>query len=83
MGRDLVMEMVAHAPQSFTITPRNLDRAITIGGANMVFGNVSSPPNCSDLDRGRRPGTRESYRDFIKRKMRQIREQLPNKVPRR
>ncbi|GIL00329.1 MAG: methyltransferase [Alphaproteobacteria bacterium] len=66
MGRDMVMEMVARAPATFTLTPRNPARAIAIGGRNVVFGNVSSPPNCSDLDRGRRPGDRESYRDFIK-----------------
>ena len=66
MGRDFVMEKVALAPASFTITPRNEARRITIGDGHMVFGNVSSPPNCSDLDRGRRVGDRESYRDFIK-----------------
>ena len=32
----------------------------------MVFVNVSSPPNCSDLDRGRRTGTRDSYQDLVK-----------------
>ena len=32
----------------------------------MLFGNVGSPPNCSDLDRGRRVGDRESYQDLIK-----------------
>jgi len=32
----------------------------------MLFGNVASPPNCSDLDRGRRAGNRESYQDLIK-----------------
>jgi trimethylamine--corrinoid protein Co-methyltransferase len=32
----------------------------------MVFVNVSSPPNAMDLDRGRRPGDRESFRDFLK-----------------
>jgi trimethylamine--corrinoid protein Co-methyltransferase len=32
----------------------------------MLFGNVASPPNCSDLDRGRRVGNRESYQDFLK-----------------
>jgi trimethylamine--corrinoid protein Co-methyltransferase len=66
MGRDLVMEMVALAPGEFTITPRNPARRIAIGGRHMIFGNVSSPPNCSDLDRGRRPGDRESYRDLLK-----------------
>ena len=32
----------------------------------MLFVNVSSPPNAMDLDRGRRPGDRESFRDFMK-----------------
>ncbi|MHA1600845.1 MAG: trimethylamine methyltransferase family protein [Alphaproteobacteria bacterium] len=66
MGRDMVMAQLKGVPSSFTITPRNLDRKIEIGGRHMVFGNVSSPPNCSDLDRGRRTGTRESFRDLIK-----------------
>ena len=66
MGRDFVMEKVALAPSQFTLTPRNEDRRIVIGGNHIVFGNVSSPPNCSDIERGRRMGDRESYRDFIK-----------------
>jgi trimethylamine---corrinoid protein Co-methyltransferase len=66
MGRELVMETLKGVPSRFTITPRNPHRAIEIGGDRIVFGNVSSPPNCSDLNRGRRPGTRESYRDLIK-----------------
>lgn len=64
--RGLVRELVAKAPPGFTITPRNPERRIAIGGRHQVYVNVSSPPNCSDLDRGRRPGTLESYRDLIK-----------------
>ncbi|MAS07971.1 MAG: methyltransferase [Ahrensia sp.] len=66
MGRDLVMEMVGRAPSEFTLTPRNPDRKITIGGRHMVFGNISSPPNCSDIERGRRTGNRADYREFLK-----------------
>jgi trimethylamine--corrinoid protein Co-methyltransferase len=66
MGRDMVMELVAKAPAEFTITPRNPDRVLRIGGDAQVYVNVSSPPSCSDLDRGRRPGDRESFRDFLK-----------------
>jgi trimethylamine---corrinoid protein Co-methyltransferase len=66
MGREFVMEKVALAPSMFTITPRNPERRIVIGGRHMIFGNVSSPPNCSDLDRGRRIGDRESFREFVK-----------------
>ena len=34
MGRDFVMEMVAKAPTTFSITPRNPNRTIEIGGKN-------------------------------------------------
>lgn len=66
MGRDFVMEMVRKAPSEFTLTPRNPERAITIGGRHLVFGNISSPPNCSDIERGRRSGNREDFRNFLK-----------------
>ena len=66
MDREFVMEQVGHAPSEFTVTPRNPSRQIKIGGDSMLFVNVSSPPNCSDLDRGRRVGDRESFRDLVK-----------------
>src|SRR4051794_6713529 len=66
MDRAWVMEQVKKAPKSFTITPRNPERRVTIGGDAMVFVNVSSPPNAMDLDRGRRVGDRESFRDLMK-----------------
>ncbi len=66
MDRELVMEQLKLVPPRFTITPRDPERRIEMGGNHMIFGNVSSPPNCSDLDRGRRTGTRESFRDLMK-----------------
>ena len=66
MDREFVMEKVGLAPSEFSITPRNLGRAITVGGDNILFVNVSSPPNVADLDRGRRTGDRESFRDLLK-----------------
>jgi len=66
MDRDWVMEMVAKSPTEFDITPRNPERRIRIGGRNMAFVNVSSPPNAMDLDRGRRVGDMESFTDFMK-----------------
>ena len=63
---DFVTGMVARAPAQFTITPRNPARAITLGGRNLVFGNVSSPPNAWDMVRGKRPGDFETFRDFLK-----------------
>lgn len=66
MGRDWVMEMLARAPSSFTITPRNPERAVPLGGRHMVFVNVSSPPNYFDLETGKTPGTRAQCADLLR-----------------
>ncbi len=56
MDEDFVMEMLSHAPETFTITPRNVEREVIMGGKHMLFVNVSSPPNSWDLERGKRSG---------------------------
>lgn len=66
MDEDFLMEMIGHAPSQFTLTPRNPDKAIIIGGKHMAFGNVSSPPNAWDMVRGKRSGDFEAYEEFIK-----------------
>jgi trimethylamine---corrinoid protein Co-methyltransferase len=66
MDADFVTEMVARAPGPFTLTPRNPDRMLTIGGRSMVFGNVSSPPNAWDMVRGKRPGDFATFNEFLK-----------------
>lgn len=67
MGRDWVMEMVSKAPREFTITPRNPERTLKIGGNVILFGNVSSPPNYWDMEIGRKvPGNREQCRNLLK-----------------
>ena len=66
MDREFVCEMLARAPSQFTITPRNPDKKITIGGQSIVFGAVSSPPNYWDIDVGKQPGRHEQCRNMIK-----------------
>ena len=66
MDRDFVMEQIEKAPSQFTLVPRNPDRAVTIGGRNMAFVNVSSPPNYMNLDEGRQVGNRRAFQDLIK-----------------
>jgi trimethylamine--corrinoid protein Co-methyltransferase len=66
MGRDWVMEMVGKAPSTFTLTPRNPDHALTVGGKHILFGNVSSPPNYWSLETGKTPGTRAQCADLLK-----------------
>lgn len=66
IGREIVEAAMAHAPAEFTVTPRNSDRMLPFGGPATLFSTVGSAPNCSDLDQGRRPGTHEDYRNFLK-----------------
>ncbi len=66
MGREFVMEMLAHAPAEFVITPRNPERAIPLGGKHILFGNVSSPPNYWDLETGKISGTFEGFSNLMK-----------------
>lgn len=66
MDRDFVSEQVAKAPSSFTITPRNPERRVTIGDGHAAFGQVASPPNVSDLDNGRRGGNRQDFQNLLK-----------------
>ena len=67
MGRDFVMEMVAKAPRQWTLTPRNPDRELIVGGPYMLFGAVSSPPSYWDVKTGTKvPGTRQTCANLIK-----------------
>ncbi|MCC1492175.1 trimethylamine methyltransferase family protein [Cognatishimia sp. F0-27] len=67
MGRDMVMEYVGMAPSSFTITPRNPERRITVGDGHLLFGNVSSPPNYWDMEIGKKvTGTRAMFQNLLK-----------------
>lgn len=67
MGRDWVMEMIGKAPSQFTITPRNPDRQLVVGGRHLLFGNVSSPPNYWDMEIGKKvPGTRAQCQNLLK-----------------
>ena len=60
------MDMLKTVPEKFSITPRNQNNKIKIGDRHIVFVNVSSPPNVLDLDRGKRPGNFDSFKDLTK-----------------
>jgi trimethylamine---corrinoid protein Co-methyltransferase len=66
MDGALVMQLVARAPASFTVTPRNPARKLTMGGRHVAFGLVAGPPSVHDCVRGRRPGNYRDYCDFIR-----------------
>ena len=62
----LIEQLIATAPAEFTFHARNPDNTQRIGGGNMVFGTVASPPNSADMDSGRRTGNLVDYRNFLK-----------------
>lgn len=63
---DMILELVAHAPSEFTLHARNPAHNVTFGGNRLVFAQMASAPNCSDIDRGRRAGNQQDYRNFLK-----------------
>ncbi len=64
--RDLVLEAISTIPREFTLHSRVEERNVTLGGNRIVTAAVSSPPNVSDLDNGRRPGTFEDFRNLVR-----------------
>ena len=65
MERSMVLENIVKAPSEFSVTPRNPEHAIRIGGNAINFGLVSGPPNVHDNVNGRRAGNIDDYRKLI------------------
>ncbi|MFT3986129.1 trimethylamine methyltransferase family protein [Aestuariivirga sp.] len=66
IGVEIVEQALVTAPSEFTFHARNPAHHLRIGGNWITFAPVGGPPNCSDLDRGRRPGTLEDNGNFVK-----------------
>ncbi|KQV43742.1 MULTISPECIES: trimethylamine methyltransferase family protein [unclassified Rhizobium] len=62
----MLNEIVSSAPAQFTQHARNPARNVEIGGRNVVFSPAYGSPFVMDLDKGRRYGTLEDFRNFIK-----------------
>ena len=63
---DFIMEKISTTPSEFTLHGRHKERHVQVGGQFVVNSMVSSAPNVSDLDRGRRLGNFEDYSNLIK-----------------
>lgn len=66
MDRGLVERALTTTPSSVTLTPRNPDRAITVGGDHVNFTLVAGPPSVHDCVRGRRAGSYRDYCDLVR-----------------
>lgn len=63
---DMIIELVGRAPSTFTLTPRNPDHALALGGNQTYFGMVSGPPNVHDRVNGRRVGNFADYKKLLR-----------------
>jgi len=61
----LLREVLASAPAEFVQHARNPARSVVIGGKSVVFAPAYGSPFVMDLDKGRRFGTLEDFRNFI------------------
>ncbi len=66
MDRGLIAQAVATAPAEFTLHARNPAHHVRFGADWVAFPQMASAPNCTDADRGRRPGNHRDFRDFLK-----------------
>lgn len=62
----MLREVLKSAPREFTQHARNPANSVQIGGKSVVFAPAYGSPFVMDLDRGRRFGTLEDFRNFIK-----------------
>lgn len=66
LGREIVEAALQTAPAELTLTPRNSERAVRLGGDYLTTAAVLGPPNCTDLLRGRRGGTLADMAELLK-----------------
>ncbi|MEL6734428.1 MAG: trimethylamine methyltransferase family protein, partial [Pseudomonadota bacterium] len=59
----MVEAVVAHAPKAFTLHGRAPHRDLTVDAKTVHFGAGAGCPNITDLERGRRPGSLEAFRE--------------------
>lgn len=62
----MLREILKTAPRTFTQHARNPANSVEIGGRSVVFSPAYGSPFVMDLDNGRRYGTIEDFRNFVK-----------------
>lgn len=62
----LIEETLVGLPSEFTIHARNPAKTVRMGGNSIVFASVCGPSFVSDLDRGRRAGSKQDMENFVK-----------------
>lgn len=63
---EMVTELIATCPSEFTLHAPNPAHNVRLGGDNVVFTAVASPPNVSDAAGGRRTGNRADFQNLVR-----------------
>jgi len=66
LPKGLARSLCRTAPSTFTQHARNPERNVEIGDRNLVLAPVYGPPFVRDLEGGRRYGTIEDFKNFVK-----------------
>jgi len=62
----LVTERLSTVAQCFTLTARNPERTLHVGGEDMIFASVGGPAYVMDIERGRRDGNFAEMCDYLR-----------------
>ncbi len=65
IGRDTVAAALATAPRSFPLVAGNPECTVQMELGSMIFQPGAGCPHATDLERGRRPGTEQDFRELI------------------
>ena len=63
---DFVMTQLALAPSKVTVTGRNPERSVVLGGGSLAHSPVGGPPFATDGERGRRDGSISDHIELVK-----------------
>lgn len=66
IGRDMVEAALETAPRSIQCRAGARDRDFDLELGSLVFQAGAGAPNATDLERGRRPGSRRDYIEYLK-----------------
>lgn len=66
LAPELVHSALESAPAEFTLTPRNVDNRMELGGNSICTTSVGGPPSVHDCIRGKRNGNYEDYCNLLK-----------------
>lgn len=65
IGRDIIAAALASAPRSFTLRGANRERDVPMELGRLSFQPGGGAPHITDLERGRRPGNLEGFRELV------------------